>query len=103
MDGPWTVGVMFISEFHDIGHPLKQNSIVSFDLSEAGLLESLFFIVAQLWAFLLHETLVVETTSGSIFQTTLHIMHSSMMMLMHYSLKFLLNNFRLNWLDSVHL
>jgi hypothetical protein len=44
---------MFISEFHDIGHPLKQNSIVSFDLSEAGLLESLFFVVTLLWAFLL--------------------------------------------------
>jgi hypothetical protein len=58
---------MFISEFHDIGHPLKQNSIVSFDLCEAGLLESFFFVVAQLWAFLLDETLVVETSSGSIF------------------------------------
>ena len=84
---------MFISEFHDIGHPLKQNSIVSLDLSEAGLLQSFFFVVAQLRAFLLHETLVVETSSGSIFKTTLHIMHSPMMMLMHYTLKFLLNNF----------
>jgi len=39
---------MFISEFHDVGHTLKQNSIVSLDLSEAGLLQGLFFKVAHL-------------------------------------------------------
>ena len=93
LDGSWAVRVMFISEFHDVGHALKQNSIVSLDLSEAGLLQGLLFEVAHLLTFLLHQALVVETPSGSIFEATLHIMHSPMMMLMHYTLKFLLNNF----------
>ena len=94
---------MLISKFHDIGHPLEQDSIVSLDLSEASLLQRLLFEVAKLRSFLLHEALIVETSSGSIFKTTLYVMHPPMMMLMHYSLEFFLNNFRLNGLDSVHL
>jgi hypothetical protein len=48
LDGTWTVGVVFISEFHDVGHALKQNPIVTLDFGEAGLLQGLFFVVAQL-------------------------------------------------------
>ena len=48
LDGPWTVGVVFISKFHDVGHALKQNPIVTLDFGEAGLLQGLFFVVAQL-------------------------------------------------------
>ena len=50
---------MLISKFHDIGHPLEQDSIVSLDLSEASLLQRLLFEVAKLRSFLLHEALIV--------------------------------------------
>ncbi len=68
---------------HDLSHFLKEYAIVSLDLCEACLHQSLFFVISHEMALrtVVDKSRIMEGAPRSVFQTRLNLPHASVVML----------------------